>query len=309
MRCYSSMLIIVVCVGMSACLALAEENAVKGGTIRGKITDQTPKQNPIEGVKINIIASNKKGFTVKTDANGEHKRTGLPAGRYFINISKKGYYPRNRKPVTVINGNDHFYEIKLRQKDDREKRFTEDLLQHVAEDIGKRYKLDASIVKELRQSILQALNTVMEEKNQELKDFAKIEEYNSIALIIAMLSHPDCKSAFAKYMTETQIQDYTNFTKARQQQVRQAVVNIMTAFLDQALSLTVKQREDLGKLLLDIISENQGLPLMGGIMNGPLPKEVGDLLHNKLHISLDSVLNQTQSKIWEVMIDFYDEKG
>ncbi len=301
------LLIAIVYISISTCIVSAEENAVNGATIRIKVIDTTHSQNPIEGAEIKIVDKNKKEITVKTDANGEHKRTGLPAGRYFINISKKGYEPRNRKPVTVINGNDHFYEIKLRQKDDTEIRFTKDLLQHVAESIGKRYNLKASTVKTLHKSIFEALDTVLEQENGEVRDFAQVEEYASISLILTMLSHPDCKAAFAKYLTETQLQDYINFTKARQQQVRQAFVDIITAFLDQALSLTGDQRKNIVKLLLDTISDKQDLNFMN-IMNGPLPKEVSDLLHNKLHISLDSVLNQTQSKIWEVMIDFYDGK-
>ncbi len=304
---FSFVFIVITCISISTCIVLAEENAVNGATIRGEVLELTKENNPIEGATVKIVNSVGKEWTVKTDAKGKYEFTSLPAGRYTVNIYKRGYNPRGGRSKVVGPGGERFDRIKMRKKDDFETRFAEDLLQHVAEDIGKRYELDTSIVKKLHKSIFEALDTVLEQKNGETAAFAEGEKYASIGMIIGMLSHPVCKAAFAKYLTETQLQDYINFTKARQQQVRQAFVDIITAFLDQALSLTVDQRENLVKLLLDTINDKQDLNFMN-IMNGPLPKEVGDLLHNKLHISLDSVLNQTQSKIWEVMIDFYDGK-
>ena len=304
---FSFILIIIVCVGISTCIAFAEDNTAKGATIRGEVIEATAEQKPIDGVTVKIVSSNGKEWTVKTDAKGKYECTGLPAGRYTINISKRGYHPRVGRQKVVGKDGETFDRIKMRKKDDFEKRFIEGLLQHITEDIGKRYKLDAAIVKKLYKSIFEELDTVLEQKNGEGEAFAEAEKYGSIGLIIGMLAHPDCKAAFAKYLTETQLQDYTDSTKARQQQVKQAVADIITAFLDQALSLTVDQRENLVKLLLDTISDKQGLNFTD-IMNGPLPKEVGDLLHNKLHISLDNVLNQAQSKIWHTMIDFYHGK-
>jgi hypothetical protein len=299
------MLIAIACIGMFTCLAFAEENAVEGATVRGEIIEATPEQDPIEGVEVKIVSSDGKEWIVKTDVKGKYEYKGLPAGRYTINVSKKGYHPRIGGSKVVAAGGEIFARMKMRKKDDTEKRFTEGLLQHVAESIGTRYKLDASTVETLHKSILEALYNVMEQENQGIKNFPQVEAYASISLILTMFSHPDCKAAFAKYLTETQLQDYINFTKARQQQVRQAVVDIMTAFLDQALSLSVEQREKLAKLLLDTINEKQGLVLMG-IMNEPLQKGVANLIHSKLNISLDSILNQPQSIIWHQMINQKD---
>lgn len=300
-------LIAIVYISISTCIVFAEENAVNGATIRGEVIELTKENNPIEGVEVKIVNSDGKEWTVKTDAKGKYEFTGLPEGRYTISISKRGYNPRIGRSKVVVAGGERFDRFRMRKKDDTEKRFTEGLLRHAAESIGERYKLDPSKVKALRQSIVDTLDTVLEHENLNVDEFASTNQTGSIGLIIAMLSHPDCKTAFTKHLTKTQLQDYINFTKARQQRVRQAVVDIMAAFLDQALSLTVDQRENLVKLLLDTINDKPDVNLMG-IMNGPLPKEIGDLLQNKLHISLDSVLNQTQSKIWEVMIDFYDGK-
>ena len=300
-------LIAIVCISISTCIAHAEENAVNGATIRGEVIEVTKDQNPIEGATVKIISSDGKEWTVKTDAKGKYEYKGLPTGRYTIKVHKRGYGTRAGRSKVVAAGGERFDRFKMRKKDETEKRFTEGLLQHAAESIGERYKLNPSNVKALHQSIVDTLDTVLEHENLNVYEFASTNQTGSIGLIIGMLSHPDCKTAFAKHLTKTQLQDYINFTKERQQRVRQAVVDIMAAFLDQALSLTVDQRENLVKLLLDTINDKPSVNLMG-IMNGPLPKEVGDLLHNKLHISLDSVLNQTQSKIWEVMIDFYDGK-
>ena len=304
---FSFMLIAIVCIGLSVCITFAEDDAAKGATMQGEVIEALKENAPIEGATVKIVGSDGKEWTVKTDVKGKYKYTGLPAGRYTINVYRRGYGPRIGKQKVVGPDSETFDRIKMRKQDDFETRFAEGLLQHVAEDIGKRYKLDASIVKKLHESIFEALDTVLEQKNGEGEAFAEVEKYGSIGLIIGMLAHPNCRPAFAKYLTEAQLQDYINFTKARQQVVRQAAVGIITAFLDQALSLSVEQRKNIMKLLLDAINDKQGLNFMN-IMNGPLPKEIGDLLHNKLHISLDSVLNQTQSKIWEVMIDFYDGK-
>ncbi len=307
-RRYFSFVLIIACISMSACIAFAEKNAINGATIGGEVIEVMGENAPIQGATVKIVGSDGKEWKVKTDVEGKYEYTGLPAGRYTINVYKRGYNPWVGKSKVVAAGGERFDRIKMRKKDDFETRFAEGLLQHVAEDIGKRYKLDASIVKKLHRSIFEALDTVLEQKNgEEIEDFAEAEKYGSIGFILGMLSHPNYKPAFAKYLTETQLQDYLDFMKARQQQVQQAIAQFMTAFLDQALSLTVNQREKIEKLLLNTINDKPELDLMN-IMNGPLPKAIGDLLHNKLHISLDSVLNQTQSKIWEVMIDFYDGK-
>lgn len=298
-------LIAIACIGMSACIALAEEKAVKGSTIRGEVIEVAGENNPIEGVTVKIVGSDGKEWTAKTDAKGKYEFTGLPAGRYTFNVSKIGYHSMVGKQKVVAADSEVIERIKMR-KNDFEKFFAEGLLQHVSESIGKRYKLDAPTVEALRKSILEAFNTVVEQENQDLRHFAQIEEYSSIALLIAMLSHSDCKAAFAKYLTETQLQDYLDFTKARQQLVQQAIAQFITAYLDQALCLTVKQRENIVKLLLDAINDKQGLTLTS-IMNESLGKGTVNLIHNELNISLDDILSQPQSKIWQGLVNRQDD--
>lgn len=90
--------------------------AQEGGTVRGQIVDTTERQNPIEGVEVIIIAQDGTEFTTKTDANGDYEKSGIPAGRYLISIYKDGYGDRLGKPVTVVNGGDHYVPLKMTKK-------------------------------------------------------------------------------------------------------------------------------------------------------------------------------------------------
>ena len=90
--------------------------AQQGGTVRGQIVDTTERQNPIEGVEVVIVAQDSTEFTTKTDANGDYEKSGIPAGRYLISIHKDGYGDRLGKPVTVVNGGDHYVPLKMTKK-------------------------------------------------------------------------------------------------------------------------------------------------------------------------------------------------
>ncbi len=90
--------------------------AQHGGTVRGQIVDTTERQNPIEGVEVVIVAQDGTEFTTKTDANGDYEKSGVPAGRYLISIYKEGYGDRLGKPVTIVNGGDHFVPLKMTKK-------------------------------------------------------------------------------------------------------------------------------------------------------------------------------------------------
>ena len=97
---------------ISAGIAFAQQ----GGTVRGQIVDTTERQNPIEGVEVVIVAQDSTEFTTKTDANGDYEKSGIPAGRYLISIYKDGYGDRLGKPVTVVNGGDHYVPLKMTKR-------------------------------------------------------------------------------------------------------------------------------------------------------------------------------------------------
>ena len=90
--------------------------AQQGGIVRGQITETTEAQLPIEGVEVVILAQDGTEHRAITDANGDYKHTGIPAGRYLISIYREGYHDRLGKPVTVVDGGDHYVPLKMTKK-------------------------------------------------------------------------------------------------------------------------------------------------------------------------------------------------
>lgn len=113
---FSFVLAFIACVGMSGNPLFAQDAAINGGTVRGRIVDTTDKQNPIEGVDVRIVDVEGTEYKTITDANGDYVRAGLPAGRYLISIYKEGYGDRVGRPITVVNGGDHYMPLKMTQK-------------------------------------------------------------------------------------------------------------------------------------------------------------------------------------------------
>ena len=109
-------LMLIACLSMSVSIIFAQGDGVNGGTVEGKITDTSSKQNPIEGVQVKIVDQKGTEYEATTDENGEYTRTDLPAGRYLISIYKEGYGDRIGKPVTVVDGGKHYVPLKMTQK-------------------------------------------------------------------------------------------------------------------------------------------------------------------------------------------------
>ena len=305
-------LILVAYVGISVSIGFAQDNALSGGTIRGTITDTTVARNPIEGVEVKIVARDGTEYTTKTDANGDYKKSGIPAGRYLISIHKEGYNDRRGKPVMIVNGGDHFVPLKMSEKGNFGPRTEvparradptldgkiESLLQGVTENIGKRYNLNEPVIKVLRQSIFKSIQTALTQ-DENLRGFAKAATEGNAALLELLLLHPSTKPAFAKHLTDTQLQDYLKFNRARQQRHLQATVNQIVVLVDQELSLTTEQRQSVEQLLLattDDTSFLTAMPMMIDSLNAV------HLAHYRLKISPHEILSQTQSKIWHGLV-------
>ena len=110
-------LIFLVCIPISIGIVFAQDGfPQQGGTIRGRINDTTEAQNPIEGVEVRIVGTSGEEYIATTDANGDYKRSGIPAGRYLISIYRDGYGDRLGKAVTVVNGGDHYVPLKMTKK-------------------------------------------------------------------------------------------------------------------------------------------------------------------------------------------------
>ncbi|MCY4552411.1 MAG: carboxypeptidase-like regulatory domain-containing protein [Candidatus Poribacteria bacterium] len=113
----SVVLMLIGCVFMSTSITFAQDDLTQqGGTIRGQIVDTTEMQMPIEGVDIRIVSTGGEEYTATTDVNGDYEKSGIPAGRYLISIYKEGYGDRIGKPVTVVNGGDHYVPLKMTKK-------------------------------------------------------------------------------------------------------------------------------------------------------------------------------------------------
>ena len=115
---FSFILMLVACIGLSTGVVFAQDDgAVSGGTVRGQIVDTTTSQSPIDGVQVKIVATGGEEYEATTDANGDYERSGVPAGRYLVSIYREGYADRIGKPLTVVNGGDHFFPLKMTPKD------------------------------------------------------------------------------------------------------------------------------------------------------------------------------------------------
>ena len=309
---FSFALILAACVGMFIGIAFAQDNAANGGTIRGTISDLTQGQKPIEGVEIKIVAQDGTEYTTKTDANGDYKKAGIPAGRYTISIHKEGYNARSGKPVTIVNRGDHFVpfimtekgnfgprdEVPARRADPTLDRKIESLLQGVVENIGKLYNLDEPVVKVLRQSVFKSIQTALTQ-DENLRAFAKAATDGNVALLELLLSHPTTKPTFAKHLTDMQLKDYLKFNRARQQRHLQATVRQIVVLIDQELSLTNDQRQKVEQILLDTTEDKSVLTAMSLMIDS---LNAVHLAHYQLKISLDEILRQTQSKIWHGLV-------
>ena len=313
------MLILVTCVSLFTDIVFAQDDTMSGGTLRGQITDITLRQNPIEGVEIKIVTQDGgKEWTTKTDADGNYKHAGLPAGRYLISISKDGYDRSVGKSVTIVDGGDHFVPLKMAQKGNIEPFFevqqkrkdlaikqeikprVESLLQGIAESVSRRYDLDTAAVDTLRLSILETVEIALK-RDRSIHLFAKAVEGGSVGLLKVLLSRLDCKVLFAKHLSEAQLQDYVNFTEARQRRDQEAVVRRITAALDRELSLTADQREKVVRLLRGAVW-NRASPSSMNVL-GISSQNAVYLVQDRLTISLDNILSEAQSKVWHGLIE------
>lgn len=322
MTCLRFVLIAVICVNvMCADTIFAQDKPKSGGTLRGQIIDATPARNPIEGVEVKIVGRSGQEWTVQTDANGNYECSGIPTDRYLISTSKEGYQSTSGKPITILNGGNHFVPLKMAEKGnhveplvkplpERRPKIIETTItqiksvpQRIAESVGERYDLDEEKVKALHRSILDSVERTLWQAGG-LNDFAKALKVGNTVFLEMLVSHPICQAAFAEHLSGTQFQDYLNFTAERRQRDQQAVARRITVALDKELSLTLDQRERVVKSLLDA-AENKPFPFSMSIL-GIGSQEAINLTHSKLKVSLDGILSDTQSKLWWELVDKLD---
>ena len=107
-----------ICIGIDSVYGQDAFIDVGGATITGEVLEGTPEQKPIEGVTVKIEnAADGQEYIVTTDKDGYYEKTGLPAGRYTISVSKKGYGDRMAKSKVVAAGGEIFDRIKMAKKE------------------------------------------------------------------------------------------------------------------------------------------------------------------------------------------------
>ncbi len=261
---YSFMLIVIVFIGLSACITFAEENAVKGGTIRGRALEYGKTQPPVEGVIIKVISADSKEHTVKTDAKGEFKFTNLPAGNYILKYLQEGFGNKGRgsQSVSVVNEGNHVVELKMVNWINRVKGTVEygilPLLDHVSENLTMHYGLNEITFNALRQSIRESIETAIKQRKN-LSVFLVEWDDGTLDILKNLLAHPNIKTVFTKYLTEIQLKDFTNAPQYRE---KQAYAHYSTALIDQELSLTAAQRQKIVQLRLNSKDEEAWLTVL-----------------------------------------------
>ncbi len=118
--CSIRMYIVCLCCFMCFGIAYGQDAFIDSGgaTIRGQVLDASPERKPIEGVTVKIVYSaDGQEYTVTTDKDGNYKKTGLPAGRYIISVSKDGYGDRMGKSKVLAAGGEIYDQIKMLKKE------------------------------------------------------------------------------------------------------------------------------------------------------------------------------------------------
>ncbi|RKU12469.1 hypothetical protein C6502_05870 [Candidatus Poribacteria bacterium] len=176
---------------------------------------------------------------------------------------------------------------------------TDPLVQRVSKSVVQLYNLDQTAVSELRQSIQESAEVLLTQPEDLFALITAARKGNYTKMLETLLSHPNCKTAFAKYLNEEQLQEYMDYTLAQEQRGRQAVVHHLTAWLDQHLSLTVGQREKIEQRL--IANAGKGRPFSPGdmVLNRRHPV---DVVRQRLKPPPADVLSQTQLAIWRELM-------
>ena len=196
-------------------------------------------------------------------------------------------------------GRDRMQRAVQDRMDDFVKQVTDPLVQRVSKSIVQRYNLDQTAVNELCQSIQESAEPLVLQPEGLFALTTAARKGNYTKMLETLLSHPNCKTAFAKYLNEEQLQEYMDFTRAGEQRDRQAVARHLTAWLDQQLSLTVDQREKIEQRL--IANAGKGRPVSAANMLWNRRHPV-DVVRQRLKPPPADVLSQTQLAIWNELI-------
>ena len=173
------------------------------------------------------------------------------------------------------------------------------LLDRTSKSVGERYNLDETTVSELQQSIHDSIEALLKQPAGRVILATAASNGNYTKMLETLLSQPDCKAAFVKYLNEEQLQDYIDFTRARGQRNQRAVARYLTAWLDQQLNLTINQREKIEQRLISNAGKGR-LINPGDVLWHRLRPQ--DVARQRFKYPPDDVLSQTQLVIWEQVV-------
>lgn len=297
----------------------AQDNIAKGATITVELSEAAAERKPIEGAEIKLISEDGKEYIKKSDDEGKHKFTGIPAGRYTLNVTKTGYRDRIVEPLVLTEGGEGYQHIKMIKgnivahkmledaelnKNKPDTKRLEALIQHISKEIGQLYGLDETTLKKLQKSVMDSIKATINKKGSLLnRAYLQASAEGNLGLLVLLLVDPDIKTSFANYLTETQLQSYIDSTKKRRQQVRKAFADIFTLYLDQALSLSPNQRDDISKLLYKWT--DGGLYIISNlIFTRTIPDTLVEFLYGSTHGSFKEILTEDQYEIWQEIEKF-----
>ena len=183
--------------------------------------------------------------------------------------------------------------------DDFVKQVTDPLVQQVSKSVIQRYNLDQTAVSELRQSIQESAEALLKQPESLFALTTAARRGNYTKMLETLLSHPNCKTAFAKYLNEEQLREYMDYTLAREQRDRQIVARHLTAWLDQQLSLAVDQREKIEQRLIANTEKGRRVDAENILWNQSRPV---DVVRQRFDAPLEDVLSQTQLGLWKELI-------
>ena len=206
---------------------------------------------------------------------------------------------KDRHPSEIQFRRDRIQRATQDRMDDFVKQVTDPLIQRVSKSVVQRYNLDQTAVSELRQSIQESAEVLLTQPEDLFALTTAARKGNYTKMLETLLSHPNCKTAFAKYLNEEQLQEYMDYTLAQEQRGRQAVARHLTAWLDQQLSLTVGQREKMEQRLIANAGKGRPLSPRDMILNPPRPV---DVVRRRFDAAPTDVLSQTQSAIWRELM-------
>ncbi|RKU28068.1 hypothetical protein C6497_10060 [Candidatus Poribacteria bacterium] len=298
-------------------VSFAQDHIPKGATIKGEVNEVDADRTPIEGAEIKLISSDGKEYKKKSDANGKYEFTAIPQGRYTINVTKTGYRDRIGKPLVIIEGGEFYNAFRMikgnighqrmlidaelnKNKPDTKKLMA--LIQHISKEIGQLYELDEPTLNDFQKSVMITIETTINKEGSLLnRAYPQVSAEGNLGLLVLLLVDPDITTAFANYLTETQLQSYIDSTKKRRQQVRRTFADFFTLYLDQTLSLSPNQREDIANLLYKR-TDGEMYMLSNLIFTQSLPQTIVNFVSDSTHGSFKQILTDEQYEIWQEIV-------